>query len=147
MAANVRKLRICGHASTGLNDSYRQPPPTAPRFGRLGVAPFRLGGDGRIIHAGRVVCGAQETGAGAVFWNRRYEPAVIARDPQLPKALRDEGFTAESFNAALLHEPWTIENKSGKPTVFENAWISDFTGAGKKNGEDFCHQLSYLLAG
>ena len=66
---------------------------------------------------------AKEIGADAVFWNRRYEPAVIARDAKLKEALRDDGLTVESFNAALLHEPWTIENKSGKPfQVFTPFW-------------------------
>ena len=66
---------------------------------------------------------AKEIGADAVFWNRRYEPAVLARDAKLKEALRDDGLTVESFNAALLHEPWTIENKSGKPfQVFTPFW-------------------------
>ena len=66
---------------------------------------------------------AKETGAAAVFWNRRYEPAVIARDAQVKENLRREGFAIESFNAALLHEPWTIQNKSGKPfQVFTPFW-------------------------
>ena len=42
-----------------------------------------------------------ETGAGAVFWNRRYEPAVVARDATVQKALRAGGLVAESFNGAL----------------------------------------------
>jgi deoxyribodipyrimidine photo-lyase len=66
---------------------------------------------------------AKETGANAVFWNRRYEPAVIARDAEVTAALRDDGFEAESFNAALLHEPWTIQNQSGRPfQVFTPFW-------------------------
>jgi len=65
----------------------------------------------------------QETGATAVFWNRRYEPAVIARDAQLKAALRSDGVKVESFNAALLHEPWTIRNQSEKPfQVFTPFW-------------------------
>jgi deoxyribodipyrimidine photo-lyase len=65
----------------------------------------------------------QETGATAVYWNRRYEPAVIARDASVKTALREQGVEAESFNAALLHEPWTIRNKSGKPfQVFTPFW-------------------------
>ena len=64
-----------------------------------------------------------ETGAGAVIWNRRYEPAIIARDKQIKETLKAEGITTESFNAALLHEPWTIQNKSGKPfQVFTPFW-------------------------
>jgi len=66
---------------------------------------------------------AKETGAKAVFWNRRYEPAVIARDKAITEALRPEGIEAQSFNAALLHEPWTIQNQSGKPfQVFTPFW-------------------------
>ena len=64
-----------------------------------------------------------ETGADAVYWNRRYEPAVIARDKEIKVALRDEGGQAESFNAALLHEPWTVTNRGGKPYgVFAPFW-------------------------
>jgi len=65
----------------------------------------------------------KETGATAVFWNRRYEPAVIARDKETKESLRADGIVAESFNAALLHEPWTIRNQSGKPfQVFTPFW-------------------------
>lgn len=65
----------------------------------------------------------KETGAGAVFWNRRYEPAVIARDQQIKEALRVDGLEVESFNGALLFEPWTICNKSGRPfQVFTPFW-------------------------
>jgi deoxyribodipyrimidine photo-lyase len=65
----------------------------------------------------------RETGAGAVYWNRRYELAVIARDKQVKAALRQDGLMVKSFNAALLHEPWTIRNTSGKPfQVFTRFW-------------------------
>jgi len=64
-----------------------------------------------------------ETGAGAVFWNRRYEPAVVARDAAIREGLLAEGLKAESFNGALLNEPWTIRNQSGKPfQVFTPFW-------------------------
>lgn len=66
---------------------------------------------------------AKDTGAAAVFWNRRYEPAVNARDAKVNEALHGDGVKAESFNAALLHEPWTIQNQSGKPfQVFTPFW-------------------------
>jgi deoxyribodipyrimidine photo-lyase len=48
------------------------------------------------------------TAAVAVYWNRLYEPAVVARDTALKKALRDDGIDAQSFNANLLFEPWEI---------------------------------------
>jgi deoxyribodipyrimidine photo-lyase len=66
---------------------------------------------------------AKEAGANAVAWSRRYEPAVIARDSRLKESLRTAGLEAESFAAALLHEPHTVENKSGNPfQVFTPFW-------------------------
>jgi deoxyribodipyrimidine photo-lyase len=65
----------------------------------------------------------KETGAGAVEWNRRYEPALIARDKRIKEALRGDGVAAESHNGALLHEPWTVQNRSGRPfQVFTPYW-------------------------
>ena len=65
----------------------------------------------------------KETNADAVFWNRRYEPVVIARDRKIKEALSGDGLAVESFNAALLHEPWTIQNQSKKPfQVFTPFW-------------------------
>jgi len=37
---------------------------------------------------------AEECGASAVFWNRRYEPALIARDQRIKVALREAGLDA-----------------------------------------------------
>ncbi len=65
----------------------------------------------------------RETGADAVFWNRRYEPHVIERDTRIKTALRECVPHVETFNASLLHEPWTIANQSGKPfQVFTPFW-------------------------
>ena len=70
----------------------------------------------------------RETGAQAVFWNRRYEPASIGRDAKVKEGLRSAGLEVESFNGALLHEPWTIQNKSGKPfQVFTPFWKTCLT--------------------
>ncbi len=72
-----------------------------------------------------------ETGATGVFWNRRYEPAIIARDAKVKEALRGDGLDVESFNGALLHEPWEIRNKSGKPfQVFTPFWKTCMEQAG-----------------
>ena len=63
------------------------------------------------------------TDAGAVFWNRRYEPAVIARDAAIKAELLAGGVEAKSFNGALLFEPHTIQNKQGRPfQVFTPYW-------------------------
>lgn len=64
-----------------------------------------------------------ETNAGAVFWNRRYEPAAIARDKVVKAQLRDAGLTVESFNGQLLFEPWEVSTKDGRPyQVFTAFW-------------------------
>ena len=63
------------------------------------------------------------TGAGAVYWNRRYEPAARARDAAIKAAFAADGLEAKSFNAALLFEPHTIQNKQGRPfQVFTPFW-------------------------
>ncbi len=54
------------------------------------------------------------TGATTVHWNRRYEPAAIARDAAVKSSLRESGLAAESFNGNLLFEPWTIRNTNGE---------------------------------
>lgn len=47
----------------------------------------------------------------------------MARDNGTKESLQCAGIEAESFNAALLHEPWTVQNKSGRPfQVFTPFW-------------------------
>jgi deoxyribodipyrimidine photo-lyase len=66
---------------------------------------------------------AREVGATRVVWNRRYEPAIIARDQRIKTALRDAGLATSSYNARLLREPWTVKTKSGGPfQVFTPFW-------------------------
>ncbi len=63
------------------------------------------------------------TGADAVYWNRRYEPAAIARDQCVKHSLQSAGLAARSFHGSLLYEPWTITKKSGGPfQVFTPFW-------------------------
>lgn len=65
----------------------------------------------------------ESTGASAVFWNRRYEPAAVHRDLEVKESLSAEGILAESFNGSLLFEPGTIANKSGRAfQVFTPFW-------------------------
>ncbi|NDE91083.1 MAG: deoxyribodipyrimidine photo-lyase [Alphaproteobacteria bacterium] len=56
---------------------------------------------------------ANAIGARAVYWNRLYEPAAIARDTALKTELKNAGVAVESFNGSLLFEPWEIKNGSG----------------------------------
>jgi deoxyribodipyrimidine photo-lyase len=63
------------------------------------------------------------SGATAVFWNRKYEPATQPRDAAIKQALRDNGLRAESFNGSLLIEPWDIATQQGQPyKVFTPFW-------------------------
>jgi deoxyribodipyrimidine photo-lyase len=65
------------------------------------------------------------TDAQAVFWNRRYEPYLEKRDTKIKQALRRMGVAAESFNSALMFEPWTLRTKQGGPfKVFTPFWRS-----------------------
>ncbi len=54
-----------------------------------------------------------ETGAGAVYWSRLYDPASKARDTDVKAALKADGLEAQSFAGHLLFEPWTVETKTG----------------------------------
>lgn len=64
-----------------------------------------------------------ETGAGAVYWNRRYEPLAVAQDTAIKAQLAGRGLDARSFNAALLFEPWTVRTQAGEPfKVFTPFW-------------------------
>jgi deoxyribodipyrimidine photo-lyase len=66
---------------------------------------------------------AAESGAEAVFWNRLYEPAVLARDRRVNDHLSARGLVTESFNASLLAEPWTVATGAGGPyRVFTPFW-------------------------
>jgi deoxyribodipyrimidine photo-lyase len=65
----------------------------------------------------------RETGASGVCWNRRYEPAAIERDGRIKTTLREQGLWVESFNGALLEEPWEVKNQAGRPfQVFTPYW-------------------------
>ncbi|MCR9126975.1 MAG: DNA photolyase family protein [Rhodobacteraceae bacterium] len=54
-----------------------------------------------------------ETGAGAVWWSRLYDPAAVQRDAAIKRTLRERGVDARSFGGHLMFEPWTVENKTG----------------------------------
>lgn len=66
---------------------------------------------------------AAETGARAVFWNRRYEPAIRDRDREVERRLRAGGLAAESLPGNVLFEPGTVLNRGGKAfQVFTAFW-------------------------
>ena len=64
-----------------------------------------------------------ETGAAAVYWNQRYEPALRERDLEVAEALREDGVALHAFESRLLHDPERVETKSGGPyRVFTPFW-------------------------
>lgn len=75
----------------------------------------------------------RESGATAVYWNRIYEPAAIARDSDIKQALRADGINVTSSNGLLLNEPWQLLKADGSPyRVFTPYW-----NAAQKRGFDF----------
>jgi deoxyribodipyrimidine photo-lyase len=91
----------------------------------LGKSIERLGGQ-LVLRRGDAVSEisalVDETGAETVFWNRRYS-AARDLDADLKNSLRGRGLTAQSFQANLLFEPWTVSTAEGNPyRVFTPFW-------------------------
>jgi deoxyribodipyrimidine photo-lyase len=94
----------------------------APRF-RLGLSVAALGADldgrgSRLIlrQGGALDCLralVAETGAGAVWWSRLYDPDARARDEGVKAGLKAAGIDARSFAGHLLFEPWEVETGTG----------------------------------
>ena len=54
-----------------------------------------------------------ETGARAVYWNRRYGAVEQTIDTEIKTSLKAQGLEVESFLAHLLTEPWQLKTKTG----------------------------------
>ena len=66
-----------------------------------------------------------ETGAAAVYWNRRYGRAEREIDAAIKDRLKARGLEVQSFNAHLLVEPWELKTGSGGYyRVFTPFWKS-----------------------
>ena len=66
---------------------------------------------------------ADETGARAVFWNRRCEPRVRERDEEVERALSERGVEVTTANGSSLISPWELSTKAGTPfRVFTPFW-------------------------
>jgi len=58
-----------------------------------------------------------------LYWNRLYDPALLARDEAIRQRLQTMGLHCRSFNAALLFEPWEVAKRNGGPfRVFTPFW-------------------------
>ena len=75
-----------------------------------------LGGTLVVMHgpASKIVPQfVDKIGAKTVFWNRRYDPDGIETDRYLKTALQGAGVSVNSFNGALIREPWETETGAG----------------------------------
>lgn len=130
-----RDLRLIDHAA--LTAALARGGPVIPVFIRddlvtgLGTAPawrLRLGleafayalaarGARLILRSGPALEVLREliaqTGAGAVFWSRSYDPAFRGRDSEIKKSLKEQGIAAQSYGGQLLFEPQGVETKTG----------------------------------
>lgn len=130
-----RDLRLSDHPALAAAAATGQP--VLPvvvldeDFGRLGAAAsWRLGQGiaalaADIAGAGGTLCVMRgpgtgvigglvaQTGATAVFWNRRYAPALVDADKELKAGLASAGVKACSFAANLLAEPWDLRTGAG----------------------------------
>jgi deoxyribodipyrimidine photo-lyase len=63
------------------------------------------------------------TGARSVYWCRRYEPVVVARDEVIAQRLRAAGVEVRRFDGRLLYEPEDVATQQGSPfQVFTPFW-------------------------
>ncbi|TMM54681.1 cryptochrome/photolyase family protein [Sulfitobacter sabulilitoris] len=131
-----RDLRLSDHPA--LDAACATGRPVIPVFvhddvsDSLGAAPkWRLGlgvedfaatladkGSRLILRRGDALAQLQalidETGAGAVFWSRLYDPQSVDRDTRVKTTLKDAGIEARSFGGHLMFEPWSVETGQGE---------------------------------
>lgn len=56
-----------------------------------------------------------ETQSASIFWNRRYEPHMIAKDQEIMQALKERSINVETFAGNVLIEPWEVASKQNRP--------------------------------
>ena len=83
-------------------------------------------GSGLVIRSGAAVDVlqdvAEESGAGGIFFARRYEPASRAEEEAIETTL-DAGVDIHAFDDSLLHHPQTVMTQGGTPfRVFTPFW-------------------------
>lgn len=139
-----RDLRLADHAALGraaadgpvipvfIHDETVEAMGAAPKW-RLGeglrsfAEALKDAGSRLILRRGRALdvlrALVDETGAGAVHWQRVYDRDGIARDRAVKAALKEAGVGAESFPGAVLFEPWTVQTGAGGPyKVYSPFW-------------------------
>jgi len=91
---------------------------------------------------------AQETGASAVFANKRYEPYAQHRDERITSALLNAGVGFELFKDAVVWEETEILTQAGNPytvfTPYSKAWKAKPVPAPRAKFKTFNPQPSTL---
>jgi deoxyribodipyrimidine photo-lyase len=84
------------------------------------------GGRLHVVQGGSLAClrsAVAAAGADSVYFNRLYEPHLVARDAAIRDALEADGTAVHAFNASLWSEPGDIVTKQGEPyRVFTPFW-------------------------
>ncbi len=71
----------------------------------------------------------RETSASSLLWNRRYGEPERTVDADVQSWATEHGLNAESFQANLMFEPWTIRTGAGGPyKVFTPFWRACLAG-------------------
>ncbi|MCU1533041.1 MAG: deoxyribodipyrimidine photolyase [Arthrobacter sp.] len=91
------------------------------------AAALEAAGSRLLLRRGRaaevIVDLAGQTGATSLLWNRRYGGPERAMDARVESWAAERGVRAESFQANLLFEPWTVRTGAGGPyKVFTPFW-------------------------
>ncbi|RDJ06199.1 cryptochrome/photolyase family protein [Rhizobium grahamii] len=80
-------------------------------LGKLGGRLHLISGDALDLLCDLI----DDSGAEMVLWNRRYDPAGIAIDTRIKRALAEQGIEAKSFSGQLLHDPSRLMTGAGTP--------------------------------
>lgn len=100
----------------------------------LQLALRRRGGDLTVLHAraqAAIPELARQLGVEAVFCNRDYEPAALARDANVELSLTQAGIQLLQYKDQVIFEQNEVLTLQGKPfsvfTPYKNAWLKKLT--------------------
>ena len=93
-------------------------------------ADFRDKGSRLVLRAGPSLDALRDvieaTGAEAVYWNARIEPALRSRDRSIAEALREDGLDVKTFAARILHDPDAVQTTTGGPYHVFTPFLNKF---------------------
>jgi len=118
----IREPQAAGTGPLGAAQAWWLHHSLAALDGSLGKLQGRL-----VLASGdalAVLCALiRESGAEAVFWNRRYDPSGMSIDIRIKHELEKQAVEARSFGGQLLHEPSRLMTGNGTPyRVYTPFW-------------------------